>query len=204
MNKRQLHHLWTRIRGVSYWYFLAGFIVFGFIFVLAYRQNNLGMIARRDAVFKADEENKDLEKALQELRVYVYSHMNTDLTAGDTAIRPPIQLKFQYERLVEAEKKRAADANATMRQEAERVCAERFPVTLNVTGRQPCIEGYMSERGAKERPVPKELYQFDFISPRWSPDLAGWSLVLALLFGLAFVIRFGLDLWLRKQLHDHA
>ena len=204
MNKKWLHHAWTKLRAVSYWYFLAGFIAFSGLFVYAYRQNNLDMIELRDAVFKADEENGDVEGALRELRAYVYSHMNTKLASGPTAIRPPIQLKHTYERLAQAEKDRVAAANQALRQEATAICEQRFPVTANVTGREPCIQGILNERGAKEQPIPKELYQFDFVSPRWAPDRAGWSLVLAALFGLLFITRFGMELWLRRQLQEQA
>lgn len=204
MSKRALHHLWVRIRPVSYWYFLAAFVFFGITFVLSYRQNNVRMIRLRDEVFRADEQNGDIEKALRELRRYVYAHMNTELASGPTAIRPPIQLKHHYERLATQEKTRVANVNAALTSEAEAVCRQRFPVTANATGLQPCIMGYLNERGIKEQPIPKELYQFDFVSPRWSPDLAGWSLVLTVLFGLLFVTRFSMELWLRRQLHEHA
>lgn len=204
MHKRKLHHLWTRLRPLSYWYLLTGFIVFGSLFVYQYRQNNLKMIELRDAVFVADEKNQDLEAALRELRSFIYSHMNTNLTSSSTAIKPPIQLKYQYERLMAAEKARVDQANAEIRKQAEATCAQRFPVTANVTGREPCIQGILSEKGAKMQPIPKELYQFDFLSPRWSPDLAGVSLVLAAIFGILFITRFSLERWLGHQLHEHS
>ena len=100
MSKRYLHHVWAKLRPYSYWYFLAGFIVFGLLFVFNYRQNNINMIKLRDKVFVADEQNGDIEKSLRDLRSYVYGHMNTRLVSGPNAIKPPIQLKYQYERLV--------------------------------------------------------------------------------------------------------
>lgn len=204
MSKRKLQHAYRKIRGLSYWYFLAGFVVFGSLFVYQYRQNNIRMIELRNAVFKADETNTDLEKSLRELRSFVYSHMNTNLTSSSTAIKPPIQLKFQYERLVAAEQTRVDQATAKLRQEATIICEQRFPVTVNVTGREPCIQGILEESGVTKQPIPKELYQFDFLSPRWSPDLAGWSLVLTVFFGLLFMTRYSLELWLRRQFSEHA
>jgi len=204
MDKRSLRKLWVRLGLVSYWYFLAAFVVSGIIFILAYRQNNVHMIQLRQDVFTADEQNKDVEKALRELREYVYTHMNTNLASGSNAIKPPIQLKFEYERLVAKEKARVDAANATLRNQAQAICQQQFPVTANATGIQPCIEGYMNEHGVKAQPIPKELYQFDFISPHWSPDLAGWMLVLTIVFGVLFVTRYSLELWLRHQLREHA
>lgn len=204
MSKRKLHHAYRKIRGLSYWYFLAGFILFGSIFVYQYRQNNIRMIELRDAVFRADETNTDLEKSLRELRSFVYGHMNTNLTSSSTAIKPPIQLKYEYERLVAAERSRVEQATAKLRADATAICEQRFPTTANVTGREPCIQGILEEQGAVAQPIPKELYQFDFLSPRWSPDLAGWSLVLTIFFGLLFITRYSLELWLRKQFSQHA
>lgn len=204
MNKRNLHHVWARLRPVSYWYFLAAFLAFVVIFTLSYRQNNIRMIELRDRVFAADEANGDIEGALKDLRQYVYGHMNTRLVSGDTAIKPPIQLKHHYERLVAREKQRVEGQEAALAKEAEAICRQRFPNTLNATGLAPCIEGYIMEKSVTEREIPKELYQFDFVSPRWSPDLAGWSLVMTVIFGLLFVVRYSMEHWLRHLLHDHA
>jgi hypothetical protein len=204
MNKRSLHHVWAKLRPVSYWYFLAGFVAFSLLFVFNYRKNNVNMLALRDKVFVADEQNGDIEKALRNLREYVYSHMNTRLVSGPTAIRPPIQLKHEYERRVAAEQARVDAQNADLRKEAEATCKQKFPKTANATGIAPCIEGYMNEKGVIAQPVLKEFYQFDFVSPAWSPDVAGWSLVLAIIFGLLFIVRYGLERWLRHELHEHA
>jgi hypothetical protein len=204
MNKKKLHHYWTKIRAVSYWYFLIAFIVSGLVFVFAYRHNNLEMIRLRDAVFVADEQNGDVEKALQELRKYVHGHMHTQLAVGETAIRPPVQLKYRYERLLAAEKDRVSKANASIYTAAQAECERRFPAGLSGSGRIPCIQEYVASHGTKEQPIPKELYQFDFVSPVWSPDLAGWSLVITILFGFLFVVRFSLELWLRRVLQEHS
>ncbi len=204
LSKRKLHHLWTKLRVVSYWYFLAGFIIFGVIFVNAYRQNNIHMVRLRQAVFTADEQNGDVEKALRELREYVYAHMHTQLAVGSTAIRPPIQLKYRYERLLSAEKDRVSTANASIYTAAQADCEQRFPAGLSGRGRVPCISEYVASHGIKEQSIPKELYQFDFVSPLWSPDLAGWSLVLTVIFGALFGLRFSLELWLRQQLNEHS
>lgn len=204
MNKRYLHHVWAKLRPVSYWYFLAAFLAFGIIFILSYRQNNIRMIELRDRVFAADEANGDIAGALNDLRQYVYGHMNARLVSGDTAIRPPIQLKHHYERLVNKENERLESQKAALTKEAEQVCRQKFPNTLNVTGLAPCIEGYVMEKATAKQEIPKELYQFDFVSPRWSPDLAGWSLVLAAIFGLLFIVRYSLERWLSHELRDHA
>jgi len=38
---------------------------------------------------------------------------------------------------------------------------------------------------------------FDFLSPRWSPDLAGWNMLATAASALSFIVLFLADRWLR-------
>lgn len=199
MNKRILHHYQKRLRPISGWYFLIIAVIFFSVAAFALRQNNLRMIELREAVFQADEAGEDIEQPLRDLRRHVHGHMNTDLAAGDNPIRPPIQLKHQYERLVEKERARSPQSES-LYEEAENHCEQRFPAGQLSNGRVQCVEKYITQNSAEPNKIPRELYQFDFYSPRWSPDLAGWSLVLGSIAGLVFIIRFALEFWLRRSL----
>src|SRR5687767_6535414 len=108
MDKKNLHHLWTAIRPIKVWYLLVLLAVSTGIAVVALRNNNLTMVQLRSEVYQADEQNGDVEGALQRLRAYVHSHMNTDLSGGGNAVYPPIQLKYTYQRLKQAERDRVA------------------------------------------------------------------------------------------------
>jgi hypothetical protein len=200
MNKRKLHHIWTRIRPVSHWYFLALAIIFGVICLTAMRNNNLTALHLRENVINTDEKNGDVEGQLRILREYVYSHMNAHLSGSSNAIYPPVQLKYRYERLVQAEKDRVSKINEKVYQEAQATCEQQFPHGLSGGGRVPCIEAYVTSHGTKEQPIQDYLYKFDFISPIWSPDLAGISMILSGLFLLLFVIRFALEKWFQYEL----
>lgn len=201
MNKRKLHHYLVKLRAVSYWYLLAAFIVTALVAVMALRQNNTTMIRLKDAVIAADEKGEGIEEALEALRQHVYSHMNADLTSGDNAIHPPVQLTKTYERLVGAEQERVAAINKKVMDEAVAVCEQRFPAGQLRDGRVQCVQDYMTAHGTDEdASVPKELYQFDFVSPVWSPDLAGWSLLLSAVLFMLLATRFSLEVWLRRQL----
>lgn len=200
MNKRKLHHLWVKLRPVSYWYFLIGFIVTGLIAISALRQNNMEMIRLREAVKVADQTGNGVEEALQALRKHVYSHMNTDLTSGDNAIHPPIQLVHTYDRLTKGERERVAAHNKQVSDDAVRACEGRFPAG-QIQARAQCVQEHITQHSIKEQQtVPKELYQYDFVSPIWSPDLAGWSLLATAVLFVLFVLRFGLERWLKHQL----
>lgn len=198
MHKRHLHHLWTRIRPVKTGYLLAAFLACAVVCVLALRANYGGMVGLRNAVYTADEKGEGVEAALQELRRYVGNHMNTNLDAGK-GIYPPVQLKHTYERLVKTEQDRVKTNNSEIYTEAQKYCERQDPDSFFGRERIPCIQEYIKNHpSAQTRAVPDALYKFDFASPRWSPDLAGWSLVLsALLLALA-ILRFALGRWLHK------
>lgn len=202
MDKKFFRHLSKRLRPINPWVFLVIAIVSGVVCIFALRNNNITALKLRDNVIAADKDNKDVEKALHELRSYIYSHMNTDLSAGPGAIKPPIQLKYRYERLVAAENEKAGKQNDKIYTDAQADCEKRFPKGLSGSGRIPCIKDYIASHGVTEGTIPSSLYKFDFVSPRWSPDLAGWSLVVSSLAFALFAVRLGLERWVKAELHD--
>lgn len=200
MSLKRLHRL---IKPVNHWALLVAGIVSALICTGALRHNNLTALRLRDEVLKADQQNQDVEAPLQKLRIYIYSHMNTNLASGPNAIRPPVQLKYRYERLTEAEKGRVGVANAKLYTEAQADCERRFPQGLSGSGRIPCIQEYVTTHGGeKEQPIPDSLYKFDFISPFWSPDLAGWTMIISMVCFLLFAFRYGLERWVRAELRN--
>ncbi|HEU4914199.1 MAG TPA: hypothetical protein VFT16_02210 [Candidatus Saccharimonadales bacterium] len=184
MDKKSLHHSLTTLRRVKVWYLLLAFLSSSVICVLALRANNLQMVALRDDVYEADKNNGDVEGALQDLRAYVYSHMNTKL-AGDSGVYPPIQLKYTYQRLQEAEKARTKAENDRIYTDAQVFCEQQNPSGFSGRGRVSCIEEYVKSHGVSERKIPDAMYKFDFVSPYWSPDLAGFSMLLS---GVLFLL----------------
>lgn len=165
------------------------------------------MASLRDAVFVADQQRKspeEIETKLQALRDYVTSHMNTSLRAGNLSIKEaPIQLSGLYNQAHEAEKARVSQANEALYTQAQADCEKRFPVGLSGSGRIPCIEQYVSENGEKARDIPREVYMFDFVSPAWSPDAAGISLVLAVAMSIFTVLKFSIERLIVAYLRHH-
>jgi hypothetical protein len=204
MHKRQLHNYWLRLRSIPALAFLVVAIISALICVFALRANNLRMLELREAVFTADKEDGDIEGALRALRQHVYRHMNTDLTAGDNPIRLPIQLENRYERLLAAEKDRVQTTNANLYNEAQNYCEAAGPGGFSGRGRVSCVQDYVESKGVKEQPITEDLYKFDFISPGWSPDLAGWSMVIGILSFTAFILLFASEKLLKLHLHRHT
>lgn len=202
MNKRYLHHIFVKLRPISYWYFAVLFVISGSVAIYALRQNNLTALRLRDKVLQVDQQNGDVEGALQELRQFTYGHMNANL-ASDTGIYPPIQLKYTYDRLVAAEQAKVESENKDIYAAAQAHCEATSPQGFSGSNRIACIQQYVDQNGgpgAEPRPIPDALYKFDFVAPTWSPDVAGWSLLVAFVAFLLLVTRLAAQWWLKSQL----
>ena len=200
MDKRYLHHLWVKVRPVRPWYFLALACISGGLAIVALRGNNLEMVRLRNAVYAADKNNAGVQSALQDLQVYVTNHMNTDLSTGPNAPYPPIQLVYTYDRAVQATGEQASAANKQIYTDAQHYCEKQDSKDFYGAYRVPCVQQYIHNHGIANIPVvPDSLYKFDFVSPAWSPDLAGWSIVVAVFSLLVFVAWLSLR-WLLRTL----
>ena len=195
MDKQYLDTLKARLRHIKPWYFLVIALLAGTVSVLALRHNNLQMVALRNQVYTADKNNGDVVAALQNLQVFVTTHMNTELANGPNGAYPPIQLVYSYDRAVQAAGSAASATNSQLYTNAEYYCQKLDPTDFSGHNRVPCVEQYVENHGASLPNIPVSLYEFDFISPVWSPDLAGWSLLLTIVSLLAFV-----GFWLKR--HD--
>ena len=201
-NTKASGKFWHTIRSMHHVYYLLLAIFFTVVFVYGLRQNNLTAIRLRDDVVVADKANKNVEEKLRVLREYIYSHMNADLSTG-SGLQQPVQLKYRYERLVAVEKKKTDQSNGSIYTKAQAYCEKKFPlgqVGASGGGRVGCIKDFVSKSSKTPNQIPEDLYKFDFISPRWSPDLPGWSLILVFTF-------FGL--WIfsvvsRRRLHHRV
>jgi hypothetical protein len=197
MNKRHLHHVWRTLRRIRPVFFLGVAIIFGIISLMSLRQNNQEMVRLRDAVYTADKNNADIEGSLRRLRTYVYSHMNTSLSSGPNAVHPPIQLKYTYERLQQSQQSVLNQGDSSLYEQAEDYCDSQTVIGSEVIS---CIQSYASSHGANLAPIPDGLYKFDFTSAKWSPDLAGWSLVVTALAALGFLVSAPYHWWAKKYL----
>jgi len=180
--------------------FLYLFIAMAIICVLALRHNNQTMVNLRNDVYAADKNNGDVNTALNNLRKYVYGHMNTNLSSGNNNIKPPIQLKYTYQRLYDAQVNKVQSANQQLYTDAELYCQSINHAYYGTT-RVPCVQNYVVNHGlaAANITIPAGLYQFDFASPAWSPDLAGWSLVLTIILFLALITRLSISKFKRER-----
>ncbi len=194
MFKKLGRHAWKVFRGVKPLYFLIVFLAVCGLTIYSLRQNNLTMVSLRTALYQADKNDINVSQKLDVLQAYVTSHMNTDLSTGPNAAYPPIQLQYTYQRLEAAAQQQVATVNSKLYTEAETYCQQQNPVGFSGRTRVPCVEQYIQQNGAKVSPIPSALYEFDFVSPTWSPDLAGWSLIFSIVLFVLFIAS-----WLTKR-----
>lgn len=186
MPKRRAHQVRTSHRAIKPWYLLIIAVVSTLMCVFALRANNEHMITLRNDVYSADKNDGDVQTALRSLQAYVTAHMNTNLSAGPNAVYPPIQLKYTYERLIKAQTD-STNANDVYTQ-AQQYCEGQNSRDFSGRNRVPCIEQYVNEHTATKANIPDALYKFSFVSPKWSPDLAGWSMLIAGAAWIGFIV----------------
>ena len=184
-------HITKTIKVIPPWIFLILAVASGFFAVSQLRANNQQMISLRQEVYEADKSNGDVQTSLQDLQAYVTRHMNTNLQSGATGVYPPVQLKYTYERLVKAKSEDAQKSNSEIYSDAQTFCEQQNAKDVSGRNRIPCIQQYVSSHSSTSvKTIPDALYKFDFVSPRWSPDSAGWSLLFASMLGILFIISF--------------
>jgi len=206
MNDNQFYETWHHYRKISLVGLSVAFVVASTICMLSLRENNLNMIRLRQDVYTADKQNSDISTALNNLRQYVFDHMNTNLSASSQSGEAPIQLVYSYNRAVDAAEAGTAtssDANQVYN-DAIALCQKEMPV-IALPYRAQCVESYItshisqSKAAATNLPA-KELYTYDFVSPYWTPDLAGWSLVATIILGILLIFRIVAGLIINRRL----
>ncbi len=193
-DKRSIKRELWRLEHVKTWHIVVLFLLSLFISATFLRLNNVGMVERRDAVYQADKagDNFAIYSRLYDLQRYAADHMNAN--TGD------VYLDKTYTREIERLTKQAQDANtasskksAEILRQAYETCKNRYPgyslsYTLCVGAEQDKIPANSIGVTKVEFPAPS-LYRHSFISPLWSSDLAGWSVLVSIFLGVAIIVR---------------
>lgn len=138
------------------------------------RQNNLKMVELRNAVVVADEQGGDTAGAIEALNQHVFRHMNTEIVR-------PIELVNAYNRqariaIEAANRTSGRDIYA----EATQVCERRGVPLASIA---QCAADYAATNnpgvGPGQIKLPdKNRFTYTFATPRWTPDLAGFSVLI--------------------------
>ena len=209
MNKKQIRTTLKKISMLKTWQLIILLILVLFIAATALRLNNVGMDQRREGVYSADEAGDEdiIHQRLLSLREYSSSHMNANTGA--------FVLKNQYDRdsqraLADAQNKseESESPNGNIYKKAAEVCDPQ------ISGySQAYMQCFMNElnkypeSGAVSDSVvlpTAELYQYDFASPIWTPDIAGWTVLLAIIISVVIITKITLTVVLSMFLKRRA
>lgn len=193
------------LQRVKTWQLIIMLIIVGFVAATFLRLNSIGMVQRREAVINADKQGDqaDTVDRLYDLQRFVAAHMNTELGRG-------VYLEQSYNRDLQNWQENqygASNPNGNIYKKAQEVCAPQFSrysyaylqCTTNELAKFPAAADPASDT-SKPR---QEAYIHSFSAPVWSPDFAGWSILVfgvILLLILIRLISLGiLQLMLRKH-----
>ena len=197
MTKRQQRERGLkRLQQVKTWQLVLILVLALFVTATFLRLNNIGMIQRRDAVLSADKQGDEdvLRNRLYDLQRYAAAHMNADTG--------PMYLQESYNRAAESAKQ-AAEAQVgsgenIYKKIEDEVCGPlarangwRWPDARYIACQQTELAKYpAAEQGSGEVTLPnKELFRHHFVSPKWSPDFAGFSVIICLAILLLIILR---------------
>jgi len=169
----------------------------GFVSATFLRLNNIGMVERRTAVITADSAGNDkiTQSRLYDLQRYISAHMNTSMGKG-------VYLEASYKRDIQAAYKSASN-DSDIYKKAQEVCAPQF--TSWSQAYVQCTIGELAKYPASDSlKLPHaDTYLHVFSSPLWSPDFAGWSVLICVVIFIMIFARFIGVVILRILLHQH-
>ncbi len=189
-DERRVKRSIKQLQRIKTWQLVILLILMAFVAATFLRLNNIGMKERRDAVLTADTagDETSLQSRMYDLQRYVVAHMN-----ADTGV---FYLQGEYKR--ESQRRVAAaenyaDPNGNVFVQAEAVCKPQFSAWSEAYVQ--CFADQLAKYPPSPNPVENvtfpdaSLYRYNFESPLWSSDFAGWSSLLCLVIVLMILVR---------------
>lgn len=190
-DKRKARLSLKRLRQIKTWQLLVLLLLMIFISATFLRLNNIEMSQRRAAVLAADKtgDKEAVKNRLIELQRYVSAHMNANMGT--------LYLKEQYERDSQAANAAAAEESVQgdIYNKVQDICAPRYAHLGRYSqAYQQCVltevKKYpQGENLTSKLKLPKaDNYRHSFVSPLWSPDFAGFSVLIC---GIIIIVIIG-------------
>lgn len=192
-NKKQLKIYLKKLQSIKTWQLLILLILTSFVAATFLRLNNIGMIERREAVISADKagDNSVTRDRLYDLQTYVAGHMNTDLSGG-------VFLESSFERAVE---RTYTASGGNIYQQAQEVCAPQFSSWSYAYVQCTLAELEKYPAATPTELPPENAYIYNFVSPRWSPDFAGFAVLICVVILIMIIARITTVVALKILLH---
>ncbi len=197
--KKNLKHLQV----IKTWQLLVLLILMVFLSATFLRLNNVGMVQRRNAVLDSDKtgNTQELTSRIYDLQRYSAAHMNADSGV--------FYLQQTYNRDVQAlvsANSAQSTSNQSVNDAAEAVCHPQFS-SWSPAYVQCFVNELNKHTGPNSLPTVQlpspALYRYSFVAPLWSPDFAGWSVLLTGLIMIAIILRIVTLFVLRLLLKRH-
>lgn len=185
-NYKQLIRSWHKTL-VKTWMLVLLLVIFSGLGAWGLHTNNVNMMSLREDVLASDRSGKNVDVPLNKLMNYSLRHMNASVE--------DLGLTHSYQRDAD-EAERVAKQNSKVQgrdsvtAKGQKHCEKSIGVDSSgyTTKIAQCVQDYVRQHGGSVGPAAskvvypdKTLYYFSFASPRWSPDLAGFSILLALI-----------------------
>lgn len=194
-----------RLKKLAIWQLALLFVVFSILSATFLRQNNLNMQDKRNAVIEADKsgDEKQITQKLYELQKYVSSHMNTDLGKGVEITETFKRNQIKYINDTQS------NNNINIYKQANENCQAQNFKYLNQY--RQCVYDYINSiPGGKvlsstiiSEDEMRLVYIHNYISPLWSPDLAGFFVLITAILVLVIVVRIISEISLRIMLRKY-
>ncbi len=201
IDKRKTKFRIKRLSQIKTWQLVILLVMSSFISATFLRLNNVGMVERRESVENADKTGDivSLQRRLYDLQRYVSTHMNAHpgKIALDHAYKRVYDQKLkEFEEVIKNQSnndtvskvRSVCDAKA-QRGGYGRVTTQADPRYVNCINEE--WEKYPAAKVANlqfEAPS-TEPYYHTFVSPVWSADFAGWSLLVTVLIAVIIIVR---------------
>ena len=201
IDKRKTRFRIKKLSQVKTWQLVVLLIMTGFVAATFLRLNNVGMIERRDAVLAADtaDDTIALNQRLYDLQRYVSSHMNAD--PGKIALENTYKRAYDA-KLKEFEASAKNQSGNDVVAKVRDICdtrAQQGGYGYFSTTADPRYVACINEEWSKYPAAQTSSLQFEapstapyyhtFVAPAWSPDFAGWSLLVTGVIAFIIVVR---------------
>lgn len=179
-----------KIQRIHTWQLLVLFVLSSILSASFLRLNNIGMVQRRAAVISADKsgDSAALQNRLIELQRYVTSHMNTDMGKG-------VFLENTYQTAVNDAYEKAANSEDSnnIYKTVQDICAPKFTswsiAYVNCVSNELAKYPAGSNLASVVQKPSYNAYVHNYISPIWSPDFAGFLVLISVVILIMIIIR---------------
>lgn len=169
-------------------------IVFALTSIVALRFNNKKAAVLAKQVRDKDALAVDVRNDLTKLQQFVIKHMNSSVK---------VELSSSYERAVTKAKAGNVNVNGDLYAEAQAACDRQG---VGSVAQAQCVQEYLNARvspAQNAQPVQlpeRSSFVYAFAAPNWTPDIAGFSLLGAIIFGLAGLLVYIINLFKSRSI----